>query len=107
MRVTAAPGAPPILKQGVVMLPRAKAGARAAGDSERRRPEDPPGSKPTRATGGPYERRISRVFRKASRAAALRDFRFHYLRHHGATMALNKGFTAPIVMAWAAGRPSG
>jgi len=28
-----------------------------------------------------------------------RTFHFHDLRHHGATMALNKGFTAPIVMA--------
>jgi integrase len=50
--------------------------------------------------GRPYTRvHISRVFRKAARAAGLRDFHFHDLRHHGATMALNKGFTAPIVMA--------
>src|SRR5215831_8555308 len=28
-----------------------------------------------------------------------RDFRFHDLRHHGATMALNAGFKAPVVMA--------
>jgi integrase len=50
--------------------------------------------------GRPYSRvHVSRVFRKASRAAGLRDFHFHDLRHHGATMALNKGFTAPIVMA--------
>ena len=39
------------------------------------------------------------AFRKAARAAGLKDFHFHDLRHHGATMALNKGFTAPIVMA--------
>ena len=39
------------------------------------------------------------VFRRAARAAGLRDFHFHDLRHHGATMALNRGFTAPIVMA--------
>jgi hypothetical protein len=39
------------------------------------------------------------VFRKAARAAGLQDFHFHDLRHNGATMALNKGFTAPIVMA--------
>ncbi len=38
------------------------------------------------------------VFRKAARAAGLRDFHFHDLRHHGATMALNRGFSAPIVM---------
>jgi integrase len=50
--------------------------------------------------GGAYTRvAISQVFRQAARAAGLRDFRFHDLRHHGATMALNKGFTAPIVMA--------
>jgi integrase len=41
---------------------------------------------------------VSRVFRKAARAAGLKDFHFHDLRHHGATMALNAGFTAPIVM---------
>jgi hypothetical protein len=29
----------------------------------------------------------------------LKDFHFRDLRHHGATMALNRGFTAPIVMA--------
>ncbi len=34
-----------------------------------------------------------------ARSAGLRDFHFHDLRHHGATMALNAGFTAPIVMA--------
>jgi integrase len=50
--------------------------------------------------GRPYERSyVGRVFRRAARAAGLRDFHFHDLRHHGATMALNKGFTAPIVMA--------
>jgi len=32
-----------------------------------------------------------------TRQAGLRDSRFHDLRHHGASMALNKGFTAPIV----------
>lgn len=42
---------------------------------------------------------MSHVFRKAARSAGLKDFRFHDLRHHGATMALNKGFTPPIVMA--------
>jgi integrase len=39
------------------------------------------------------------MFRRAARGAGLRDFHFHDLRHHGATMALNKGFTAPMVMA--------
>lgn len=95
------------LEQGVVMLPRAKAGARpvilsdAAQKILRRQLEGHasewafPGP-----DGRPYDRSyIGRVFRKASRAAGLRDFHFHDLRHHGATMALNKGFTAPIVMA--------
>ena len=40
---------------------------------------------------GPYTRvAISQVFRKAARGAGLKDFRFHDLRHHGATMALNQ-----------------
>jgi integrase len=52
---------------------------------------------------------VSRVFRKPVRAAGLRDFHFHDLRHHGATMALNAGFTWEIVMAlggWESGRIS-
>jgi integrase len=52
------------------------------------------------AGGRPYERSyVGRVFQRAAKAAGLRDFHFHDLRHHGATMALNRGFTAPIVMA--------
>ena len=48
---------------------------------------------------GPYDRSyVGRVFRKAARGAGLKDFHFHALRHHGATTALNKGFTGPIVM---------
>ena len=42
---------------------------------------------------------VSRVFRRASRGAGLRGFTFHDLRHHGATVALNRGFSAPIVQA--------
>jgi integrase len=50
--------------------------------------------------GGPYSRHyVSKVWRRAARAAGLSDFHFHDLRHHGATMALNAGYTAPIVMA--------
>lgn len=94
------------LEQGIILLPRAKGGARSVMLSEGARkilqgqleahgkawvfpsPE-----------GVPYSRiHISRVFRKAARAAGLKDFHFHDLRHHGATMALNAGFTAPIVM---------
>src|SRR5205814_9693539 len=49
--------------------------------------------------GTPYSRvHVSRVFRKASRSSGLRDFHFHDLRHHGATMALNAGFSGEIVM---------
>jgi integrase len=95
------------LEQGVVLLPRAKAGARPVILSEAAR-------KIVRAQleshesewvfpnagGRPWARYyVSHAFRKAARRAGLRDFRFHDLRHHGATMALNKGFTAPIVMA--------
>jgi integrase len=96
------------LEQGVVMLPRAKAGARPvilgaqAQKILRGQLEQPargelvfPGP-----DGRPYERSyVGRVFRRAARSAGLRDFHFHDLRHHGATMALNAGFTAPIVMA--------
>jgi integrase len=52
------------------------------------------------ASGRPYSRHtLGRKFRTATRRAGLKDFHFHDLRHHGATMALNRGFTAPIVMA--------
>jgi integrase len=96
------------LEQGVVLLPRAKGGARAVilnaeaqkllqGQLERH--ERSAWVFPN-ADGTPYSRvHVSRVFRRAARAAGLRDFRFHDLRHHGATMALNAGFTAPVVMA--------
>jgi integrase len=94
------------LEQGVVLLPRAKGGARPVILSQdarkilQRQLEAHekawvfPGP-----DGVPYSRiHVSRVFRKAARAAGLKDFHFHDLRHHGATMALNAGFTAPIVM---------
>jgi integrase len=95
------------LEQGVVMLPKAKAGARPVilsaeaqkilrGQLERVTGEWVfPGP-----DGRPYSRvHVSRVFRKASQGAGLRGFTFHDLRHHGATMALNRGFSAPIVQA--------
>jgi integrase len=94
------------LEQGVVMLPRAKAGARpvilsAEAQKILRKQLEAAGEWVFPSpSGGPYDRSyVGRVFRKAARAAGLRDFHFHDLRHHGATMALNKGFTAPIVMA--------
>jgi integrase len=49
--------------------------------------------------GRPYSReQVSRVFRRSARQAGLRDFHFHDLRHHGATKALNAGFSPSIVM---------
>jgi integrase len=95
------------LEQGVVMLPRAKAGARpvilsAEAQKLLRQQLERHESEwvfPS-PSGRPYDRSYAgRVFRKASRGAGLKDFRFHDLRHHGATKALNKGFTAPIDMA--------
>src|SRR3989454_5877149 len=96
------------LEQGVILLPRAKAGARpvilsdAAAKILRQQLEAHCGSELVfpGPGGRPYSReQVGKVFRRAARAAGLKDFRFHDLRHHGATMALNKGFTAPIVMA--------
>jgi len=50
--------------------------------------------------GRPYSREhISRVFRQHARQAGLRDFHFHDLRHHGATKALNCGYSDTVVMA--------
>jgi integrase len=95
------------LEQGVILLPQAKAGARPVMLSERARAilrtqlagHDGPLVFPT-PEGRPWRReRVGKVFRRFARGAGLRDFHFHDLRHHGATMALNKGFTAPIVMA--------
>jgi hypothetical protein len=96
------------LEQGVILLPRAKAGARPVILSE-------PHGKIVQAqiethsgshlvfpgpAGRPYSReQIGKVFWRHARGVGLRDFHFRDLRHHGATMALNKGFTAPIVMA--------
>jgi len=94
------------LDQGVVLLPRAKTGPRPVvlseaasaileaqlGKHERSWVFPNP-------DGGPYSGvHVSRVFRNATRRLGLRDFHFHDLRHHGATRALNAGFSAPIVM---------
>jgi len=50
-------------------------------------------------TGEPYSRsQVSRVWHTAAQAASLTDVHFHDLRHHGATMALNAGFTSSVVM---------
>jgi integrase len=96
------------LEQGVVLLPQAKTGARpvilsaAAQKIVRAQLEAHPEAELVfpGPGGRPYSReQIGKVFRRAARSAGLKDFHFHDLRHHGATMALNKGFTAPIVMA--------
>jgi integrase len=95
------------LEQGVVLLPTAKGGARPVILSAAARKiltAQLEGHADEvvfpRPDGQPYSRvHVSRMFKNASRAAGLRDFHFHDLRHHGATMALNAGFTAPIVMA--------
>src|SRR5262249_42633203 len=95
------------LEQGVVLLPRAKAGARPVVLSQdaqkllqRQLESHGKGWVFPGPDGAPYSRvHVSRVFRKAARSAGLKDFHFHDLRHHGATMALNAGFTAPIVQA--------
>jgi len=95
------------LEQGVLMLPKTKTEPRPVilsgeaqkilrGQLERHTSEWVFPNPDNR----PYTRvHVSRVFRKAARAVGLRDFHFHDLRHHGATMALNRGFSAPIVMA--------
>jgi integrase len=95
------------LEQGVILLPKAKAGARpvilsaAAQKILRGQLDAHDGDLVFQGPHGrPYSReQIGKVFRRAARAAGLKDFHFHDLRHHGATMALNRKFTAPIVMA--------
>jgi integrase len=95
------------LAQGVVVLAKAKGGpgvvmlsetARGIlGEQLRRHESEWVFPAPH---GRPYTRcYVDGVFRKASRAVGLRDFHFHDLRHHGATMALNANYTAPIVIA--------
>ena len=95
------------LEQGVIMLPKTKTVARPVILSEaalkilRGQLEDQTSEWVFPGPGGrPYSReQVGKAFRRAARGAGLKDFHFHDLRHHGATMALNKGFTAPIVMA--------
>jgi integrase len=95
------------LEQGVVALPVAKGGSRhvilsreaqeilrARLDAHEREWVFPA------PHGGHYSTvHVSRVWRKAGEAAGLADFHFHDLRHHGATRAMNAGFTPPVVMA--------
>lgn len=95
------------LEQGVLLLPQTKTEPRPvilSADAQKILRKQLEGHESEwmfpNPDGRPYDRSyIGRAFRKAARASGLRDFHFHDLRHHGATMALNKGFTAPIVMA--------
>jgi integrase len=97
----------PMLDQGIIQLPLAKGRARvvvlSAAAQKILRAQLEGGSGEwvfPNLKDRTYSRvHVSRVFRRAARAAGLRDFHFHDLRHHGATMALNAGFTAPIVQA--------
>lgn len=96
------------LSAGVVLLPRPKGAPRAVVLSAPARTllaaqiEAHPGIEwvfPSPA-GQPYSaEHVSREFRKASRGIGLTDFHFHDLRHHGATTALNAGYSSPIVQA--------
>ncbi len=95
------------LSQGVILLPKAKTGpGTVVLNSEARRilqeQLDSHSSEwvfPSRL-GGPYSRdHVGRVWRRAAKAAGLHDFHFHDLRHHGATIALNAGYSSSIVMA--------
>lgn len=93
-------------EQGVLVLPRAKGGPRtvmlsaAARKILQHQLEGQSGELVfPRPNGRPYSReQIGKVFRRSARAAGLRDFHFHDLRHHGATMALNAGFKGEVVM---------
>jgi integrase len=91
------------LEQGVVLLPQAKARPVILSEDARKimqrqlEAHDREWVFPN-ADGGPWSRQyLSHVFRKAARRAGLKDSHFHDLRHHGATMALNANFSAPIV----------
>jgi hypothetical protein len=51
-------------------------------------------------TGKPYTaNHIFLRWRQAARACVRVDFHFHDLRHHGPTVAVNRGATVPVLMA--------
>jgi integrase len=90
------------LEQGLILLPRAKGGPRMVFvNAEAQRLLAPrltsQGGQewvfPSPA-GHPYSRvHVSRAWRRAARQAGLQGFRFHDLRHHGATALLSNGAT--------------
>lgn len=94
------------LEQGVILLPRAKAGARPvilSGEAQKLLRHQLASHESEwvfpNPDGSPYDRSyVGRQWRKAARQAGLRDFRFHDLRHHGATVAMNKGFKDSVIM---------
>lgn len=94
------------LDQGLILLPRAKAGSRAVVvnreaqailRAQLRRHNSAwvfPGP-----GGIPYSRgHVSRRFRQAARRAGLVGLHFHDMRHVGATRAVNSGFSMPVLM---------
>jgi integrase len=89
------------LHQRLVLLPRAKGGPRAvflneeaAALLERQLGGHRHDLVFPNPKGRAYSRmHVSRVWRRAARAAGLVDFHFHDLRHHGATVALSHGAT--------------
>ena len=90
------------LEQGVILLPKAKAGARPvvlgvdAQKILRKQLETTRMNGVPQPTGRPYSReRIGRVFRQAARAGGLKDFHFHDLRHHGATDGAQRRLQCP------------
>jgi integrase len=103
------------LEQGVVLLPRAKGGARPvilSGDAQKLLRAQLEGSTGEwvfpNPDGRPYTRHlVSKKWRRAAQGAGLTDFHFHDLRHDGATRALNEGVSEPILMqlgGWKSGK---
>ena len=94
------------LEQGILTLPHTKTGpgvVMLSGDARRileaqLRTHDSEWVFPNPETGAPYCRHyVGKVWRTRARKAGLSDFHFHDLRHHGATVALNAGFSGAIV----------
>jgi integrase len=94
------------LDQGMVALPQTKTGPGVVmlnADAQRilkaqLRSHDSEWVFPNPETKSPYSRYyVGKVWRVKARKAGLSDFHFHDLRHHGATLALNAGFSGTIV----------
>lgn len=94
------------LEQGMITLPQTKTGpgvvmlnAEARGILKAQLKSH--GSEwvfPNPETKSPYSRHyVGKIWRTKARKAGLADFHFHDLRHHGATLVLNAGFSGAIV----------